>query len=437
MSEEIIIINAINLVWKFIGVISVFWMTAGFCMLEAGIVRKENVPDILFKNIINITISFLVWWLLGYSFSFGKSDTEGFIGGSTSFGYVGNDIYESLDDLLNWCFQAQFASCSLTIISGGLAERCCNVGYIIICIFFQVIIYPVISHWCWSNDGWLYLGAGNDSQQHEYLHYYDYAGSGVIHITGGITSLICCKLLGERSYPREKHNIVFVILGTLILWMGWFGFNTCSGGLLDDENASVIAGRVIINTILCPSSAALMTLLLTCYDHKKKIFEFDVVEICNGILVGLVSITAPCAYVKIWAAVVIGIISSLFYVLGMYILEKTGIDDVVGAFPVHACGGIWGILATGLFHTECGWFYSKNTFMAWQVYGVLAIVGWTSLLTFLITWSLNNAKLLRDLSSDAGVFDPDPMNKEKVEDLLGRLRKVGKRLSNIKVKSSE
>ena len=224
--------TTINFFWTIFGTVLVFWMHAGFSLLEAGSIRNRNVISILFKNVLNVIITSILWWFFGYGLAFGKDTTNGFIGGTggNQAYLVGNDtyytsftaktLYESGFQLEHWLFQWAFAATSLTIVSGGMAERAHTSGYLILILGFQLIIYPAVAHWCWHPQGWLSVRG-----------FLDFAGSGVVHTVGGFASLVGCIMLGPRRGKVEGSSVPLVVLGTFILWMGWFGFNGASGGI--------------------------------------------------------------------------------------------------------------------------------------------------------------------------------------------------------------
>ena len=403
--------DSVNNLWKIIGIALVFWMHAGFSMLEAGSIREKNVQNILFKNLLNVVFTTLVWWAWGYAFAFGK-DEGNFWGGASSDYYLGIDIEQNDGGAgwIAWSFQWAFAATAVTIISGGMAERANTIGYIITIVWFQLMIYPVVCHWVWGPDGW--LGRG-DPDGPGWLGFHDYAGSAVVHMVGGIAAFVGCYFLGPRTGVRKSCSIPNVVLGTFILWMGWYGFNGASGDIVDRVTLRTIAnseeedgtnfivstssdnldttGRVICNTTIAASAGGIFTLLI--FYIKNGMLE--VPQLCNGILAGLVAITAPCNNVTDWASFVIGMLASISYLIGVLILDKLDIDDAIGAFPVHGCCGIWGIIATGLFDKDHGWFYDGSTFMAWQIYGILAIIGWVGLMTAIIVKGLDMVNLLR------------------------------------------
>lgn len=362
--------DTINFFWTIFGTVLVFWMHAGFSLLEAGSIRHKNVVSIMFKNILNVIFSSILWWFFGFAFAFGKDTTGGFIGGSgnkleSAFTLVG---YTTGTDLSFWLFQWAFAATSLTIVSGGMAERAHTYGYMLLIFGFQLIIYPAVAHWVWAGDGWL-------SQR----GFKDFAGSGVVHTVGGFAALVGCIFLGPRKGKLEAHNIPLVVLGTFILWMGWFGFNGASGGIAGGSSA--VVGITLVNTTIAASIGGLATVFMC----KMMTGKYLVGEMCNGILAGLVAITAPCSNVTDWAAFVIGLIAAFVYIGSSKLLLKLKIDDAIGAFPVHGACGVWGILATGLFDVSAGGFYqagSSNIFGV-QCYGILAIIVWTVVLSAL------------------------------------------------------
>lgn len=365
--------DALNLGWTVFGIALVFWMHAGFSMLEAGSIRLKNVQNILFKNMLNVLLTTITWWFWGYAFAFGKDNTNGYIGGSSKFGYVGLD----LDDKIKWTFQWAFAATSVTILSGGMAERANTLGYLITIVIFQLAIYPVITHWVWG-DGW--LGVRN---------FHDFAGSAVVHAVGGVAALVGCFFLGRRNGQPRKSDVSNVVLGTFILWMGWYGFNGASGALSDMQEV----GNVIMNTTIAASVGGLGVLAAFYFLQGKLLVS----ELCNGILVGLVAITAPCNVVTDWAALTIGLVAVPFYLLGVWLLSVLDIDDAIGAFPVHGMGGIWGILASGLFSQKNGAFYfaSKANIFGVQCYGILAIVAYTAAIVAIVMFGLKKAGILR------------------------------------------
>jgi len=358
---------AINILWKVVSTVLVFWMHCGFSLLEAGSIRHKNVTNILFKNVLNVLLTTITWWFWGYAFAFGKTNS-GFIGGADNKndGFAGVGV-DTAAEFNTWLFQWAFAATSLTIVSGGMAERANTIGYLILIFGFNMITYPVVAHWVWGTGGW--LGARG---------FQDFAGSGVVHAVGGIASLVGCTMLGPRKGKLDAHSMPLVVLGTFILWMGWFGFNGGSGDIASASDMKQV-GRTLITTTISGSVGGLGVLLY----QKIRTGKFLVSELCNGILIGLVSITAGCNNVTDWAAFAIGLISSLIYAGAERMLVLLGIDDAIGAFPVHGAGGVWGVLAIGLFDMDNGGFYkaSGSNIFGVQCYGILAILAWTALTT--------------------------------------------------------
>lgn len=260
----------------------------------------------------------------------------------------------------NWIIQWAFATIASSIISGAMAERANLTGWICLVIWFHIMVYPFVCHWIWCSSGWL-----------NNRGFTDFAGGAVIHMTGGFTSLIGCLIIGKRSGTPKASSIPFVVLGTLILWMGWYGFNGASTTMWGNE---VEVAHDLVNTTLAAVFAGLTVTLIYFFIKGKYI----VPEMCNGILIGLVAITACANTVYPWAAVVIGLTSGVTYVAGVYLMEFLKIDDAIMAFPIHGLGGLQGILMGGLFNKEKGWFYaSYDEGMGPQTVGALVVVVWT------------------------------------------------------------
>jgi len=382
--------NSVNSFWTMTGTILVFWMHAGFSLLEAGSIRKKNVQNILFKNMLNVMVTTLLWWFWGYAFAFGGTGTSVEDGGAERF-IGGGKFYFGRDgvDMYSWIFQWAFAATSVTIISGGMAERANCLGYILLIVWFNLIIYPVTTSWVWGHNGW--LGARG---------FLDFAGSAVVHMAGGFAAFVGCYFLGARQGAPEAHSPIHVVLGTFILWMGWFGFNGASGpihgskcGATEAADCTATVGITIMNTTIAASTAGLAVLFYFKFTQGK----YFVLEMCNGILAGLVAVTAPCAYIDDWASVCTGLIGAAFYLAGKLILKLAKIDDAIGAFPVHGMGGVAGILCLGAFHTEKGLFMGGhfNDLMAWQIVGLLTISLWVMLMTAVVMYASKLLGILR------------------------------------------
>ncbi len=370
--------RGLNTLWVIITAALVFWMQAGFAFVEAGLTRSKNTTNILFKNLIDFVFASLAFWAFGYAFMCGAS-VGGFIG-STGF-FVDSKLADvaGLPVLAFWFFQLVFAGTAATIVSGSMAERTKFSSYLIYSFFISAIIYPVSGHWIWGG-GWLAtlpFGAG----------FKDFAGSTVVHSVGGWLALIGAMALGPRigRFTRDGkpiaipgHSISLVVLGVFILWLGWFGFNPGSQLAINGGNADVVS-LVAVNTNLAAAAGGIVAMILTWLFVAKKP---DLGTTLNGVLAGLVAITAPCAFVTPGYSLLIGAIGGVVVVYGAILLEKLKIDDPVSAVPVHLMNGIWGTLAVGIFATENGvtGLVAGNSaqFMA-QLIGVLAVGAWAAL----------------------------------------------------------
>ncbi len=328
----------IDYVWVLICGFLVFFMQAGFAMVETGFCRAKNATNLMAKNTIDFVVASLVFMVFGFAFMMG-TDFKGLIGISGWF--LRGDNYD-VGRYLLFFWQLVFAGTAATIVSGAVAERLKFKAYFLYSLAVTAIIYPIYGHWVWGG-GWLSklpFGAGH----------VDFAGSGVVHTIGGFVGLAGTIVLGPRFGKFGKdgkpkaipgHSIVLATLGTFILWFGWFGFNPGSTFSAHQLRIAVIA----VNTNLAAAAGAAVAILLVFAKTKK----WDVGMMLNGCLAGLVAVTAPCAWIEAWAAVVIGAVAGLLVVLSIYFWENVGVDDPVGAVSVHGINGIWGLLSVGLF----------------------------------------------------------------------------------------
>mmetsp|Transcript_49192 Transcript_49192/g.123666 ORF Transcript_49192/g.123666 Transcript_49192/m.123666 type:complete len:477 (-) Transcript_49192:59-1489(-) len=330
----------------------VFMMQTGFGLLESGSVRSKNAVNILFKNTLDVCIGAIGWYLLGFAFAYGNHGT--FIGyryfALTNVG-CDDDTCESYQI---WFFQFTFCATAATIASGAMAERTQLVAYLLFTFFLTAFIYPVVVHWQWSSTGW--LSPFKDDTLIGTNNFLDFAGCGAVHMVGGFAGLMGAILLGPRlgrfdnDGPKPQgHNLVFVALGTLILWFGWYGFNPgstlgASGGF------SSVAALAAVNTTLSPAFAAAATLIINVAVDR----QMNLGVVLNGLLGGLVSITSGCAIVDGWGAVIIGVIAGLLEYGSSKLLIKLKVDDPLDAFPVHGICGMWGLLSVGAFATHQG-----------------------------------------------------------------------------------
>ncbi len=378
-------------VWFLIGAALVFWMQAGFAMVEAGFTRAKNTGNIIMKNLMDFCIGTVVFILIGFGLLMGE-DLFGLIG------RPGFDLFTAYGefDFSSFVFNLVFCATTATIVSGAMAERTKFLSYCIYSGVISALIYPIEAHWIWGG-GWL-----------AQLGFHDFAGSCAIHMVGGISALIGAKILGSRigKFTRDKsgkvvkvnafpgHSIALGALGVFILWLGWYGFNGAA--------ATSIAqlGSIFLTTTVAPAVATVVCMVFTWIKYRKP----DVSMCLNASLAGLVAITAPCDVTDAFGAAVIGAVAGLLVVFGVWLLDHVlYIDDPVGAVAVHCMNGIWGTLAVGLFATDTAPGYSiANTsgetltglfygggfdLLKLQIIGIASVAVWTAVtitVTFLV-----------------------------------------------------
>ncbi|MBO8172409.1 MAG: ammonium transporter [Bacillaceae bacterium] len=375
--EEASSVVPIDVVWIMMATMLVFGMQAGFALLEAGSARMKNAGHIAGKQVLSFALAAVVFWAFGYGIMFDEGNALFGTGGFFLTGFdPGNLTVE-----LSFLFQLAFAAVSLAIVWGGFAERAKLSTYFIFGILYLIVIYPVIGHWIWGG-GWL-ASEGK----------LDFAGSTVVHLTGAVAGFVATVLLGPRLGKFNKdgspnvlpgHNQVYTVLGGVILWIGWFGFNAGSTLGVGDGFFAYVA----LTTMLAAASGAIAALVTA----KMISGKADVPAMVNGVLSALVAITAGCAFVEPWAAVVIGVVAgSLTYWTALY-FERKGIDDPIYGFHVHGLAGIWGTIAIGLFaapglvgETQLGLFYGGGFHQLWiQTLGVFVSGGYAALVSFII-----------------------------------------------------
>lgn len=330
---------AIDTVWTLVAAFLVFFMQAGFAMVETGFTRAKNAANIMMKNLMDFSIGSIAFWLVGFGIMFG-ADKLGIIGTSGFFlGSADPSTGEGLWQFAYWMFQVVFAATAATIVSGAMAERTRFPAYLFYSFFICAIIYPVVGHWIWGG-GWL----SNKGM-------IDFAGSTVVHSVGGWAALAGAILLGPRLGKYNKdgssnaipgHNIPLAALGVFILWFGWFGFNP--GSTTSGTNLSI--ATIAVTTNLAAAAGAIMAMFTAWIKFGKP----DTSMALNGALAGLVAITAPCASVSPLSAILIGVMAGILVVLSVEFIDKVlRVDDPVGAISVHGVCGAWGTLAVGLF----------------------------------------------------------------------------------------
>ncbi len=380
-------ICSLDTVWVLLASMLVFFMQPGFALVEAGFTRTKNTANILMKNFVDFMAGTFFFWMIGFSLMHGEGN--GFIGSLHLFDYGfypdGNLPRECV-----LCFQTMFCATAATIVSGAMAERTKFSSYIIISILISTLIYPIEGHWAWGG-GWL-SGLG----------FHDFAGSAVVHTCGGVIALAGAMILGPRigkytasgrSTAIPGHNLTLGALGVFILWFGWFGFNPGSQlGAEGMDNARAIS-KVFCTTNMAAATGGMMTLALTWMLFKKPSLSL----VCNGILAGLVGITAGCDVVSLPGAAIIGAICGAAMTGSVYLLDNfLHIDDPVGAVSVHGVCGILGTLAVGLFDTEGGLFYGGGaSLLGVQALGIAAICAWAFGLGYLVLFVMNRIKGIR------------------------------------------
>lgn len=376
MTDEImsVVSGEVFSVWFLIGAALVFWMQAGFAMVETGFTRAKNAGNILMKNLMDFCIGTVVFILIGFGLLLGE-DLFGFIG------KPGFDIFTAYEsfDWSSFVFNLVFCATTATIVSGAMAERTKFLSYCVYSAVISALIYPIEAHWIWGG-GWL-------SQ----LGFHDFAGSCAIHMVGGISALIGAKILGPRIGKFEKdkngkvtkvnafpgHNLPIGCLGVFILWLGWYGFNGAAATSVEQ------LGSIFLTTTVAPAIATVVCMIFTWLKYGKP----DVSMCLNASLAGLVGVTAGCDVTDCLGAALIGAVSGLLVVFGVWLLDyKLHIDDPVGAVAVHCINGIWGTLAVGLFATPsapgseiAGLFYGGGfKLLGLQIVGVVSVAAWTA-----------------------------------------------------------
>ena len=379
--------SAIDTVWVLIAAFLVFFMQAGFAMVESGFTRAKNASNIIMKNMMDVAIGSIVYFAIGFGIMFGADKfglfgTTGFFGTGLTAEFLGLNI--PLEAFL--IFQTVFAATAATIVSGAMAERTKFSSYIIYSFVISIVIYPVVGHWIWGG-GWL-----------ANLGMVDFAGSTVVHSVGGWAALVGASILGPRigKFTKEGkpnaipgHNITMGALGVFILWFGWFGFNP--GSTVSGMDSSI--GFIAMTTNLAAAAGGVVTMFVTWIKYRKP----DVSMTLNGVLAGLVGITAGCASVSLWGAVAIGAIAGVVVVFGVELLEKVlKVDDPVGAVAVHGFCGATGTILVGLFATEGGLFYGGGFgLLGIQALGVAAVAAWTLGTSFLLFMAIKKFNGLR------------------------------------------
>jgi ammonium transporter, Amt family len=356
----------LNTVWIVLAAAMVLFMEGGFSLLEAGLVRTKNAVNVTMKIFVDLTIGALAFWLIGFAIMFGKD----------AFGFIGTNLFGSpekialsveLPSAAFVLFQMGFAVACISIVSGAVAERMNFKAYIVTAALICTIIYPLSGHWIWNSNGWLAK-----------LGIKDFAGSAAIHAVGGFAAFAMAKVLGARKGRFNSDgsanvfapsNIPLASAGAFILWFGWFAFN--SGSTLDASNTALAS--IAINTMLAAASGGTSALFIT----MKKFGKADPSMTINGVLSGLVAVTAGCAFVSQWSAIIIGAISGIIVIYATLLVDHLKVDDPVGAVAVHGFNGVFGTIAVGLFDTSQGFFTTGDfSLLKIQLLGAAVVIVW-------------------------------------------------------------
>ncbi|MCQ5141152.1 ammonium transporter [Enterocloster bolteae] len=372
--------SAVNTIWVLLGAALVFFMQAGFAMVETGFTRAKNAGNIIMKNLMDFAIGTPLFWLTGFGIMFGGEGA--FIGGFDPLvrGDYSGILPAGVPLPAYLIFQTVFCATAATIVSGAMAERTKFISYCIYSAVISAVVYPVSGHWIWGG-GWLAR-----------MGFHDFAGSTAVHMCGGAAALIGARILGPRigKYTEDGkpnailgHSLTLGALGVFILWFCWFGFNGCSTVAMDSDAAVYSAGNIFVTTNLAAATATVATMIITWLRYRKP----DISMTLNGSLAGLVAITAGCDMVSPAGAFFIGLIAAFVVVFGIEFIDKVcKIDDPVGAIGVHGMCGAAGTLLTGVFAVDGGLAYGGGfSFLGIQLLGVVSVILWVSV-TMIITF---------------------------------------------------
>tara|TARA_R110001592_G_C13103224_1_gene744350 strand:+ start:22 stop:1275 length:1254 start_codon:yes stop_codon:yes gene_type:complete len=374
-TEQPELINAIDTIWVAICAAIIFFMEGGFALLEAGFVRSKNAMSIIAKVIIDITFGGIAFYAVGFGIAYGNSN-----------GWFAFDIGITTEDVglgltvsnkLFWFIQLGFAIAAISIVSGAVAERMKIWSYAVFVFVFCAIMYPMAANWVWNPNGWLAVMGFND-----------FAGSAAVHAMGGFSALAAAIVLGPRigKYKQNGvanaipgHNLPLAAVGAFILWFGWFAFNP--GSTLGAVGNWELIGTVAANTFLASAAGGISTMFYTYFRYG----QIDITMTINGILAGLVAITAGCNVVDTNSAIIIGLIAGVLVDIAVLYIDKMKIDDPVGAIAVHGVNGLFGALAVGLFATDGGLFFGGGAAMlGTQALGVFVIASFSFTVTFIL-----------------------------------------------------
>ncbi|MFZ1787219.1 MAG: ammonium transporter [Saprospiraceae bacterium] len=374
LSQQGEMVHAIDTVWVALCAALIFLMEGGFALLEAGFIRAKNAMSIIAKVIIDVTFGGIAFYLCGFGIAYGISN--GWV--AFDLGITDQDLGLGLtvSNKLFWFIQLGFAMAAISIVSGAVAERMKVWSYAVFVFIFCAIMYPMVANWVWNPNGWLAKQGFND-----------FAGSAAVHAMGGFAALASAIVLGPRlgKYRAGKiiaipgHNLPLAAVGAFILWFGWFGFNP--GSTLGAVGKWDMIGQVATNTFLASAAGGISTMIYTYFRYG----TIDITMVINGVLAGLVAITAGCNVVGPNAAIIIGLIAGVLVDFAVVVIDRRHIDDPVGAIAVHGINGLFGTIAVGLFATEKGLFFGGGTHQLMiQLLGVTTIAAFSFSVTFMI-----------------------------------------------------
>ena len=373
--EQSELISAIDTVWVAICAAVIFFMEGGFALLEAGFVRSKNAMSIIAKVIIDVIFGGIAFYIIGFGIAYGNSN--GWF--AIDFGITTEDLGLGLtvSNKLFWFIQLGFAIASISIVSGAVAERMKIWSYAVFVFVFCAIMYPFVANWVWNPNGWLAIRGFND-----------FAGSAAVHAMGGFSALAAAIVLGPRIGKYQKngvvnaipgHNLPLAAVGAFILWFGWFAFNP--GSTLGAVGNWEMIGTVATNTFLASAAGGISTMFYTYFRYG----QVDITMTINGVLAGLVAITAGCNVVGPNSAIIIGLFAGVLVDVAVLYIDKMKIDDPVGAIAVHGVNGLFGAIAVGLFATEGGLFFGGGAAMlGTQALGVFVIGIFSFIVTFIL-----------------------------------------------------
>lgn len=365
---------AINTVWVALCAALIFFMEGGFALLEAGFVRRKNAMSIIAKVIVDVAFGGLAFFIVGFGIAYGASN--GWFAFDTGITTADLGLGLTVSNTLFWFIQLGFAIAAISIVSGAIAERMKLWAYAVLVVVFCAVLYPMVANWVWNPNGWLASRGFND-----------FAGSAAVHAMGGFAALAAALVLGPRigKYNDDGsansipgHNLPLAAVGAFILWFGWFGFNP--GSSLGAVGNWELIGSVVVNTFLASAAGGISTMIYTHFRYGK----IDITMVINGVLAGLVSITAGCNVVGPSSAIIIGLVAGVLVDVAVLYVDKLKVDDPVGAIAVHGVNGLFGTIAVGLFAIDGGAFFGGGTaLLTTQLLGVVVIAVFAFSLTYI------------------------------------------------------